>query len=108
MKILAALMLMLFFPLFVYSSMLTCEIKINDSSKFMGKINSLLGEKTLVAKTPEIISYLTQKNDSFVIEGFLTNYDARIYAEGSLKNSGDKLTASLWGRDILIDVSCAN
>ncbi len=97
----------LLFPFFGFAQPILCELKINSATQNTLAIESILDQKVLITKSAEVVAYLTQKQKTFVIEAFLTQYDARIYAEGKITNLEDQLTASLWGRDILIDISCA-
>lgn len=86
---------------------LHCEIKENGSLVYAGQVNTARHKKIAIGQTPELYAYVTEsENASFTLEGFLVNYDARVYAEGVLKNRNDHLTASLWTRQLLIDIQC--
>ena len=97
----------LLFPLFGFALPIRCQININNTSQNILTIDSVLDQKVLITKSADVVAYLTQKQKTFVIEAFLPQYDARIYAEGKIINLEDQLTTSLWGRDMLIDISCA-
>jgi hypothetical protein len=108
MKILLLIMT-LSFGLLSQATLLTCDISLN-SKKILShsNINTQVNEKVAIGESQGIIAYVTEKVDSsFSVEAFLANEEARIYAEGPLKNSGEKVSASFWGRDSLVDVLCS-
>ncbi|OFZ30035.1 MAG: hypothetical protein A2622_09265 [Bdellovibrionales bacterium RIFCSPHIGHO2_01_FULL_40_29] len=86
---------------------ITCQVKINGALISQKVIHSELDTKSNITQRPELTAHVTEKSKQFfTIEAFLPSYDARIYAEGHLKNTADKVAASLWGRDILVDLEC--
>ena len=91
-----------------FATDLMCDVKINMELVLSQKVKPReLNEKNLIGKNESITAYITEKSTNvFVIEAFLGEYEARIYSETSLKIPGEKLTASLWGRDIILDIEC--
>lgn len=86
---------------------LHCEIKENGATVYTNQINSERHKRIEFGQTPSLSGYITEgDNGSFTIEAFIPNYDARVYAEGVLRVKTDKLTASLWTRQVLVDVQC--
>ena len=70
-------------------------------------VDTAVGEKISIAKSGQAIVYLTEKaKDEFSLEAFLPNDDSRIYSEGILRRSEDKLKLAYWGRNILIEIQC--
>ena len=70
-------------------------------------VDTAVGEKISIAKSGQAIVYLTEKaKDEFSLEAFLPNDDSRMYSEGFLRKSEDKLNLTYWGREILIEIQC--
>ncbi len=96
-----------FLPAVALSTPLRCQINLNLSPLFSGQVESQTGQKVLVAHTATIDAYVTEKeNHFFIIEAFLADYEARIYGEGFIKVLGDQISASIWGRENQIEISC--
>ena len=90
-----------------FAGTFACDLIINGERVHQAPVTTVLNEKSLVTKKASAVVYLTEKNSNeYSLEAFLPGYDARIYAEGSVKARGEKITASLWGRDILIETTC--
>lgn len=87
---------------------LACEIRLNDSVLTASTVQTIQGEKVSIGKLPGISAYIQeQADDVYRIEAFLPDYEARIYSQGKINASGDQLIASLWGREVLVEVQCA-
>lgn len=92
---------------FARAANLNCEMKRNGEPLLQAHVETNLQNKTLIANQDPIIAYVSEKpGHVFVVESFLADYEARIYAEGILKQSTDHLQASLWGRNLSIDIQC--
>ncbi len=90
-----------------WASPVQCEVKSNLTLVMKVEVQTLNSEKVLVGEYNSIRAYITEKSeDLFTVEAFLPDYEMRIYAEGDLKSNSHKLTASYWGRDSMLDVSC--
>ncbi len=86
---------------------LRCQILENNEVTFTNKVYPVLNQKVPIGRTAQTTAYVTEKeNQTYIVEAFLTDYDARIYGQGVLNNATDELTASLWGRDSMVDVTC--
>lgn len=86
---------------------LDCQIRLNNDVVLKNKVSTVLSQKVLIGKSNSITAYVTEKqNQRFNIEAFLADYEVRLYAEGLLSKSNDAITASLWGRESIVDVSC--
>jgi hypothetical protein len=90
-----------------FANTLDCEIKLNDEVKLQTRVETMLGEKTSIGKFQGLAAYVTEKPNRFhSLEVFLPDYEARIYGEAYLKASKDRLVATLWGREMLVEVLC--
>ncbi len=101
----------LFFSLLVsvssFASPVQCEIKSNLTLVMKVEVQTLNLEKVLIGEYNAVRAYITEKSDDlFTVEAFLPDFEMRIYAEGDLKSGSHTLTASYWGRDSMLDVSC--
>lgn len=86
---------------------LECRVRINFDIVNEAKVSTTLQNKMPVGKHSQIISYVTEiEPNVFSVEGFIPELDMRIYSEGPLKSSSESLTATVWARDMLADVSC--
>lgn len=86
---------------------LNCEILNNLSVIHSIKIQSALNEKILIGNTGPLVAYVTEKAQNiFIVEGFLADQEARIYAQGPLKLPGESIVASFWNRENIFDISC--
>jgi hypothetical protein len=86
---------------------LSCQISLNMQVIHQVEIQSLLNEKVAIGRKDGISAYVTEKQDhSFLIEAFLADEEARIYAQGSLNTANENLLATFWNRDHMIDVGC--
>ena len=107
MKKILFLSIMSAFTLNLYSAELDCNIQLNLTEISEARVTTLLDQKKRIDSLEGISAYVTEKaNSHFVIEAYLVDYELRIYAEGSLKNSGDRLVASTWGRESIVDIEC--
>ncbi len=90
-----------------FSANLTCEIRLSNSLILRRDVATQKQAKTVIGETGEISAYVLEKeNQHYTIEALLPEMDARIYAEGSLRELQDRVVASLWGRTLLVDVEC--
>lgn len=102
-----ALIIILTTGLTLNAANLLCQISRNTSVVFSTKAQSHLDEKVFLGRSQGVSAYVTEKSDSsFLVEAYLENEDVRIYAQGPLKNPGEKVIASLWGRESLVDITC--
>ena len=91
----------------VFAANLKCRVLINLDVVNESFLVTKLKEKTLIGNHEQIITYVTETaTDVFSIEAFVPELDARIYSEGTLKGPDEALTASVWARDVLAEVSC--
>lgn len=85
-----------------------CQIIMNNEVVTKSKVSSSLKEKVMVGKLPAVTAYITEKsNHIFSLEAFVPDYEARIYGQGLIRQASDQVNTSLWGRDILIEVTCS-
>lgn len=69
-------------------------------------VNTEIGVRVEFDETSFTKSYLKQKNNyEFSLEVYLPQHDMRIYSEASVLPQ-QTITASLWARDVIIDVVC--
>lgn len=86
---------------------LDCQISIDNLVVLKTKVSSLPKQKVGIGKNSSVTAYVTQyEQNLYSVEAFLPDYEARIYAQGSLSQNSDVITASLWGRELVLDVSC--
>ena len=87
---------------------LTCELRINQKTVLNKVVNTQKRIKTLIGQFEGISTYITEKEDGlFANEGFAPQYELRFYGEGNLNSNKNKVIASIWGREILIESICA-
>lgn len=107
MKALLILLFSLLVSVSSFASPVECEIKSNLTLVMKVEVQTLNSEKVLIGEYSGVRAYITQKSEElFSVEVFLPDYEMRIYAEGDLKSDSHTLTASYWGRDSMLDVSC--
>ncbi|MBC7741209.1 MAG: hypothetical protein H7061_03370 [Bdellovibrionaceae bacterium] len=86
---------------------MTCQIKLNLEPQLSATVVTHVNKKTAIGATKGIYAYVTEKeNNYFIVEAFLADYEARIYGEGFLKQTSDRLTASIWSRENQIELTC--
>ena len=91
----------------LYSTELDCSIQLNLDIISETRVSSVLGLQKSIDALEGISAYVTEKgNGDYIVEAYLADYELRIYAEGSLRDPKDKLVASLWGRESIVDVEC--
>ncbi len=94
-------------PTFCFAKTLRCEIKEDSAPVSSTQIETSRNNKIQFGQTPNVIAYVTEyDNSNFTIEGFLVNYEARFYGAGVLKSQNDSVIASIWMRQVLIDLEC--
>ncbi|MFL5813150.1 MAG: hypothetical protein ACJ763_06195 [Bdellovibrionia bacterium] len=94
-------------PTLCFAKSLRCEIKESSTPMSSAQIETVPHRKLGFGQTPNVIAYVTEyDNGNFTLEGFLVNYEARFYSAGVLKSQNDRLIASLWSRQVLIDLQC--
>jgi len=87
---------------------LDCKILHNMEPVFYSEVSTTENTKILIGSAEGIIASITEKkNNIFILEAYLADYDVRGYSEGLLNKEKDKLTFTLWGRASLAEVSCA-
>ena len=102
------ILLSLFFSVSAFATELNCQIAESLTPVLKVRVNTQAMQKTLIGKTQDITAYVTEKADkSFSVEAFLHSAEIRIYADGPIQASGQKLTASYWSRDSLYDIQCS-
>ena len=101
------LILVFIFSISAHATTLTCEILNNLSVVHSIKLNTILNEKTLIGDTGPITAFVTEKDQNiFIVEAFLVDQEARIYAKAPLNNPGESVVASFWNRENIFDISC--
>jgi len=104
-KILAVLIGL--FSINAFSADLICDISVNLDILSESTVTTKLNDKTPIDTVGNIVAYVTEKEKShFIIEAFLADHEMRIYGEGALRESTDKIVASAWSRDSIIDIEC--
>jgi hypothetical protein len=103
-----AILFLALLPTFSLAKSLRCEIKEGSAPVSSTQIESIPHHKMGFGQTPNVVAYVTEyDNGNFTLEGFLVNYQARFYSAGVLRSQGDLLMASLWTRQVLVDVQCS-
>jgi len=92
----------------VWSQDLFCEITYNDQVILKNKVTvSEKNQKISIGKSAIATAYITlSEKNLYTVEAFLPEYEVRIYGQGALTDQSEVVTASLWGRESIIDVSC--
>lgn len=86
---------------------LVCDISVNQNIVSETIVTTNLNEKVNIDSVEGVYAYITEKEKNrYIVEAYLAQYDLRIYGEGSIKDNDDRLIASLWGRDSMIDIEC--
>lgn len=84
-----------------------CETLINLESVASGSVATVKNVKLSVSAHPDVHAFVTETgSENFLVEAFLPSLQMRIYAEGSLRAKSEKLTASAWSRELMVDVVC--
>ena len=87
---------------------LNCKILHNMDPVFHSEVTTIENTKILIGSAEGITASITEKkNNIFILEAYLADYDVRGYSEGLLNKEKDQLTFTLWGRASLAEVSCA-
>ena len=104
-KILLLCLFTLSFKLF--SADLDCSIRQNLDSISEIKLSTVIDQKSSIDSISDIDAYVTEKAGGHcIIEAYLADAEMRIFAEGSLLVSGDKLIASSWSRARIVELEC--
>lgn len=91
----------------VYSAELLCDISVNLDILSQTTVTTELNEKTSIDSVGSVTAYVTEKeNNHYIVEAFLADHEIRIYGEGTLRDKSDKVVASAWSRDSIIDIQC--
>ena len=91
----------------LFSAELDCSIQINQEIMSSTQVSTTLDQKINIDSLEGVYAYVTEKQAGhFILEAYLVDYDLRIYGEGSLKQSEDKVVASAWGRTSMVDIEC--
>lgn len=86
-----------------------CSVKYNGTVVLNSSVLTLLNQKMKFASLPYVTAYLTEKeNQQYSIEAFIPEQEQRIYSDGTLRGTKDRLVLSLWSRDLLLDLTCSN
>ncbi len=101
----------LIFSLFSFSAWsqdLQCEISYNNQVILKNKVYVTdKNQKLIIGKSAIATAYLTvSEKNLYTIEAFLPEYEVRIYGQGGLNDESETVTASLWGRESMVDVTC--
>jgi hypothetical protein len=90
-----------------FSATLECETLINLEPVVSGSVTTVKNSKLQVSHHPDAIAFVTETGpENFLVEAFLPSLQMRIYAEGALRTTNEKLTASAWSREFMVDVTC--
>jgi len=90
-----------------FSAELICDISVNLDILSESTVATKLNEKTPIDSVGNVIAYVTEKEKShYIVEAFLADHEMRIYGEGTLRESTDKVVASAWSRESIIDIEC--
>ena len=91
----------------LFSAELDCNIKLNQEIISKAKVSTVLDKRVVINSESGIFAYVTEKSSQqYVVEAYLSDYDLRIYGEGSLKDNHDRLIASAWGQTSIVDIGC--
>src|SRR4051812_5479747 len=84
---------------------LVCDISVNLDILSETNVSTTLNTKTRIDALEGITAYVTEKEKShFIVEAYLADYDMRIFGEGTIKDKEDRLIATAWGRDSIVDI----
>lgn len=108
MKNISLIFLLSLFVNSAWSQDLQCEIVYNNQVILKNKVALVVtNEKVSIGKSAIATAFLSVSDKNlYTIEAFLPEYEARIYGQGGLTQSSDVVTASLWGRESLVDIHC--
>lgn len=91
----------------LFAAELFCDISVNLNILSETNVSTILNSKTRIDALEGITAYVTEKEKShFIVEAYLADYDMRIFGEGTIKDSEDRLVATAWGRDSIVDIEC--
>jgi hypothetical protein len=91
----------------LYSAELNCNIQINQDIMSEVQVTTTLDQKAGIDSVNGVVAYVTEKaNNHYIVEAYLADYDLRVYGEGSIKDQNDRVVASVWGRDSMVDIEC--
>ena len=89
------------------SATLECQSLVNLNSVGSGTVTPVKNLKLKVSEDSEVTAFVTETGpENYLVEAYLPTLQMRIYAEGSLHNTSEKLTASAWDRSLMVDVVC--
>lgn len=84
-----------------------CDMVYNAKTILNTKVKAVSHEKVIIGKSSVISAYITaEDNTLYTIEAFIPEYEVRVYGKGSAQKEGDVVSASVWGRDSIVDVNC--
>ena len=96
------------FSSFASAATLNCHIDINNDPLLQTQVETKTKTKVKTGEVDSVTAYVTEKVDGiYTLEAFLASSETRIYSEGMIKTNGDRLSASVWSRDILLDIECS-
>jgi hypothetical protein len=91
----------------LYSAELVCSIRQNLDPISETQVSTSVDQKISIDSVEGVYAYVTEKAEGhFILEAYLVDYDLRIYGEGSLRETKDKVIASAWGRSSMVDIEC--
>ena len=89
------------------AAMFECQSFLNLDNTASRIVETKMDEKISAVRSDEATAYLTEKSgDRYILEVFIPESEMRIYAEGSVVQKEQTLTASAWTRAYIIDVTC--
>jgi hypothetical protein len=91
----------------LYGAELKCQILLNGELAFTNVLQTHQEFKTAIGKIPAVTAYVTEKENSFFsVEAFLGSEEVRIYGEAYARTTNDRISATLWSRQNLVEVKC--
>lgn len=89
------------------SATLECRSLVNLNEVTSGSVATAKNVKLKVSEVPEVSAFVTETGpENFLVEAYLPTLQMRVYAEGTLHDASEKLTASAWDRSLMVDVVC--
>ena len=100
--------LVFLFAVSAWSQDLQCEISYNNQVILKNKVYvTEKNQKLSIGKSAIATAYVTVSDKNlYTVEAFLPEYEVRIYGQGGLNDDSESVTASLWGRESIVDVTC--
>ncbi|MDO9183613.1 MAG: hypothetical protein Q7U04_14460 [Bacteriovorax sp.] len=100
-------LLTLIFSTNLYCAQINCNILLNQDSISQVKVSTIINQKISISSAEGVFAFVTEtEKDHYLIEAYLSDYDLRLYVEGTLRDNNDKLSASAWGRESMVEIAC--